>query len=71
MTRGKRLILVVAVFAMVCLSCSGCAFVSPERSKAMTEEEQLKVMRVENDLLREQNEKLERIATALESLAAK
>lgn len=59
----KKKIMIVGVVVAV-LGTTGCSFISPTRSKALSEKKQV-------ELLIEQNVQLTRIANALEKLTIK
>jgi len=70
--------LIVAILCITVINTSGCSYLSPGVSKALSEEAQLKESKEQNrllvyqtELLSEQNSHLVRIAVALEKLAEK
>lgn len=70
--------LIVAILCITVISTSGCSYIFPSQSKALSEEAQLKESKeqtrlivYQNELLSEQNSHLARIAVALEKLAEK
>ena len=70
--KGKTMKKIVAICMLtVIVLISGCSFIAPSVSKALTEKEQSEMLKQEVALLKEQNAKLERIAIALEILAKK
>lgn len=59
-------ILLIPSLAILILA-AGCEFIAPSTSKALTEKEQVRLMEQQNELLREQNSALNRIADAIEA----
>ena len=62
-------IVAVLVGLLVLLSLASCDYIAPDIEKSKTEKAQFEQLKIQNDLLREQNKQLTRIADALEQFA--
>ncbi len=65
----KQIILGLVLALVLGVSVSGCRWIAPNATKALTEENQYEEMQGQTKLLEEQNKQLKRIADSLEIMA--
>lgn len=62
----KRLVVFLVIALMIIMGVGGCAYLAPDTSKALSEQDQFKEQKKQTQLEERQAEALERIADALE-----
>lgn len=63
--------LITLLFAIFLVNSCSNPYVAPETSKAISERDQIELLKKQNELLQQQNLQLERIAKSLEKISNK